>query len=182
MYQTSALSVIGIQLICYSQIILEEGAKTMDKEKIKTKLLNNRTLKDNGCWVWNRALVAEGYGFLRVGKKSFRTHRLSAMIFKNFDIRSKLLVLHHCDNPPCFNPDHLWIGTQYDNIHDMKKKKRNDNVCGERVGSHKLTRKQVIDIRREYIPRKITMQKLADKYRVSSSQIENILYNKQWKV
>jgi len=72
------------------------------------------------CWEWQGYRNRQGYGIY----KRRLAHRFSAMLFKDFDINSKLYVCHHCDNPPCSNPDHLFIGTQKDNISDMAKKGR----------------------------------------------------------
>lgn len=75
--------------------------------------------KVNGCWEWAGAKTDNGYGaYMR-----YRAHRYSFILF-NGDITDGLLVLHKCDNPPCVNPSHLFLGTQSDNIKDCVSKGR----------------------------------------------------------
>jgi len=87
-----------------------------------------------------------GYGQVTVEQQLFPVHRLSAGLFLGFDLNSPLCVCHSCDNPPCFNPAHLFVGTHADNSSDMVSKDR--QAKGEENGSHKLTAEDVIEIRR----------------------------------
>jgi len=73
----------------------------------------------DGCWLWKGLKDQDGYG----GFDHYRAHRLMwIVIFGQIPIT--LQVLHHCDNPPCVNPFHLWLGTQSDNMKDMHSKGR----------------------------------------------------------
>jgi len=76
--------------------------------KIRTK---------RGCWEWPYRRQ-DGYGKLWLLGKDHRVHRLSAVAFLGLDLHSPLCSLHKCDNPPCFNFEHLFIGTNADNIKD----------------------------------------------------------------
>lgn len=78
-----------------------------------------------GCWNWrgNRHQKS-GYGKIRWKGKTTLVHRLSAHFYFGLDLTSKLLVMHHCDNPSCFNPKHLFIGTAQDNMDDKVAKGR----------------------------------------------------------
>lgn len=82
--------------------------------------------KTNGCWEWQAALDKDGYGRIGTpGKPSFsvKAHRYSWMLhFGDFDRR--MLVCHHCDNPSCVRPEHLFLGTAKDNSQDMSRKQR----------------------------------------------------------
>ena len=77
-------------------------------------------------------------------------HRLSWELANGKPVPHGLYVLHHCDNPLCVRPEHLFIGTQADNIQDMMIKGRDSHhnpACGERNGNSKLTTEDVVDIR-----------------------------------
>ena len=88
----------------------------------------------SGCWVWQRTTIKSGYG--QIGSKLFgrashncnqvrhiSAHRASWLGFKG-DIPGRLWVLHRCDNPPCVNPEHLFLGTALDNVRDAIAKGR----------------------------------------------------------
>ncbi len=77
------------------------------------------------CWPWLSAVNQDGYGLFRTKSYGPMTgaHRIMWMLV-NGEIPIGLSVLHHCDNPPCVNPDHLFLGTQQDNIQDMMDKGR----------------------------------------------------------
>jgi hypothetical protein len=89
-----------------------------------------KVIKDekSGCWVF-RGCDRDGYGQIRIDNKTVKVHRYMFWKFKktlswiDFN-KTKIQVLHKCDNPPCCNPDHLFEGTQTDNIYDMVKKNR----------------------------------------------------------
>lgn len=112
------------------------------REELKAKLLANRRIVagplSTPCWEWTRYRDGSTYGGIwlrpiRGKRKRFilRVHRLSLALFANFELSSERLVCHHCDNPPCFNPDHLFIGTDLDNTIDKVQKKRHFHKLDE---------------------------------------------------
>lgn len=95
----------------------------------------------SGCWEWAGARSNEGYGQLRNGQRgSLQAHRVSWTIHFG-EIPDGMFVLHHCDNRPCVRPDHLFLGTQADNLHDMYSKGRG------RYGGYTATRATAFKLR-----------------------------------
>lgn len=87
------------------------------------ELLKERTVERNGCWEWQRARNKLGYGNVGHAGKTWLSHRLAYMLHHKIDL-GDLIVCHRCDNPPCINPDHLFLGTKKDNARDMADKGR----------------------------------------------------------
>jgi len=80
--------------------------------------------RPSGCWFWTGARKHTGYGQIWVVNSAKTAHRIS-WILHNGPIPTGLCVLHKCDNPPCVNPDHLFLGTRADNNLDCVAKGRN---------------------------------------------------------
>lgn len=85
----------------------------------------------SGCWIWTGAEAGDGYGYIRHSGAAGDTyaHRASWKLFRG-EIPVGLSVLHQCDTPTCVNPDHLFLGTQKDNIRDASGKGRMRNRRG----------------------------------------------------
>lgn len=90
-------------------------------------------LSNNGCWLYSGSLFSKGYGKVSISvlisnkkvQKTLKAHRLSYYLFRDKLIfKSKLQVLHKCDNPQCINPNHLFVGTNADNMKDKTIKGR----------------------------------------------------------
>jgi len=126
------------------------------------------------CWHWTAQTDRDGYGMVKMNGKPVRAHRWSYEYFHG-DIPEGLCVLHACDNPPCTNPKHLFIGSHQDNMTDMMRKGR--STAGEASASSKLTEADVHKIRAS----KATQQALADEYGVDRSIISRIMTRKMWK-
>lgn len=105
--------------------------------------------KSEGCWNWKGPHNDKGYGQINAEKKTSYAHRFS-WILHNGPITNGLIVCHHCDNPSCVRPDHLFLGTHKDNNADMLSKHRENFVQGENVGCAKLTNEQAEEIRKSY--------------------------------
>ncbi len=92
------------------------------------KLDSNKTIEPvTGCWLWRGPKTGSGlYGQMHLlgFKRPYRVHRVAAHIYMGFDLDSPLFVCHKCDNGLCFNPEHLFIGTDSDNLLDCVSKGR----------------------------------------------------------
>jgi HNH endonuclease len=103
------------------------------------------------CWLWKYAYDKDGYGQIGVGSSNLsgRSHRRAYQLYVG-EIPPGIYVLHTCDNRPCVNPHHLFLGTQKDNIQDMITKGRRvqSNTVGEHNGRARLTEEKVRLIRR----------------------------------
>jgi hypothetical protein len=108
------------------------------------------------CWEWRGSQGTRGYGSFRTDGKTVRAHRMAYELARG-PIPDGMMICHHCDNPPCCNPAHLFLGTAGDNVRDMVAKGRNRRrsdesgvrfARGEDHGSAKLTAPEVLEIRR----------------------------------
>lgn len=128
----------------------------------------------DACWSWDGTHDSGGYATIRVGSKMAKAHRV-AWELVNGPIPPGKLVRHRCDNPGCPRPDHLMLGTQVDNMADMRARGRERKARGEKSGKSKLTDQQVSEIRSRYRPYRVTHKRLAAEYGMSTSQIVRIL-------
>jgi len=135
--------------------------------------------QENGCWLFMGHLDSRGYGCFSA-EGFIRAHRYS--YFKhNGPIPDGLHVLHKCDVRNCVNPEHLFLGTHADNMADMGKKGRTGVRIGEEHHKAKLTETQVVEIRKRYVPRKVTLKFLAEQYGVTHAMIGYIVRGANWK-
>jgi hypothetical protein len=84
------------------------------------------------CWEWQGARVSKGYGSLAIEGRAATAHRRSWELTYG-PIPTGMHVLHRCDNPPCVRPDHLWLGTNTENVYDSMAKGRRDHLTGSRL-------------------------------------------------
>lgn len=129
-----------------------------------------------GCWEWTGVRDRAGYGLVWLPDHSRPAHRLAYWLaYGPFDETKK--VCHHCDNPPCARPDHLFVGTDKDNHNDRDRKGR--VAHGETHYMAKLTQAQVNEIRARRGPYG-TGKRLAEEFGVSRSVISMIWNNRIW--
>lgn len=151
----------------------------MGKRGPKAEFWNKVEKTPSGCWLWTGAKSARGYGavWIRDGikKTSLRAHRVSWEITKGA-IPQGLHVLHHCDVPACVNPDHLYLGTNADNVADAIARKRYKPLRGEAAPNAKLTVEQVHEIRESKEP----SREIGLKFGISSMQVSRIRRGIAW--
>lgn len=144
----------------------------------------------DGCWWWTGYKSARGYGSFGVGPRRrdgrgspsmVRAHRWAYEYFVG-PISEGLHVCHRCDNPPCVNPAHLFVGTRSDNMRDAVAKGRQPGPPkGELHHSAKLTAATVREIRADYTGTRGEVKALAEKYGVRRTTISSILARRTWK-
>ena len=135
----------------------------------------------SACWPWTGRKKAFGYGCFYMSQKFWTASRF-AWTMERGPIPPGKFVLHRCDNPPCCNPAHLYIGTKADNSHDAVNRGRHRNGCAfirrARHPMAKLTEDQVAEIRA--MRGKVLQQVLADKFGVTRSNICVIQRGRSW--
>lgn len=131
-----------------------------------------------GCWLWEGSTNGVGYGQIIENGKKLLAHRVS-WTFHVGKLQPSICVLHHCDNPRCVRPGHLFLGTRKDNNNDRIRKGRSKPARGERSGRAKLKAKQIKKIR-NLAAQGWSHRRLAKRFDVSHSTIGNILRGKTW--
>lgn len=147
------------------------------------------------CWLWTGGRSGDGYGAVRAFGSMQGAHRVAWVLANDEEIPAGMWVLHHCDNPICCNPEHLYLGTVVENSEDCNERKRRNPARGERHGTYTQpsarTRgtkngmavlddegvRQIRSMRREGA----TQQRIADHFGVSLSCVNLILTGKNWR-
>ena len=135
----------------------------------------------DGCWIWAGIMNSNGYGRFSWKNKHRLAHRFSYGLFYG-DIPTGRCVCHTCDNRRCVNPDHLWLGTQSENLKDASQKGRmyRPNTCGARNGNTTLTERDVLAIREMHQAGQRQFR-IAQLFSVSPSTVSNIIKRETWK-
>lgn len=128
--------------------------------------------KSSACWNWTGSTHKFGYGEFRRNSILIRSHRFSYELHKG-EIPTGFGINHHCDNPKCVNPAHLYAGTQLDNT--------NDAVKRDRIGSRKLTKEQVYSIKLRLSNGSSNAYRLSKIFNISQCAVWCIQHNKTWK-
>jgi hypothetical protein len=153
-----------------------------DKIHLESLLLWRVDISDSGCWEWQRARLKAGYGKLKYKQKHYLVHRLAYVLWRGA-FSDQQVVCHSCDNPRCCNPQHLFTGSQGDNLTDMRRKWRGyvlRTYKGEESGTAKLTDSLVKSIRQDKVSGATDIA-LARKYNVSRACVRSVIARKTWK-
>jgi hypothetical protein len=165
---------------CYSKSKSGEGHHLY--RPLEERFYENIEKEVGGCWIWKGYSRCSGvggkYGGLKVGGKAMLAHRISYQIHYG-EIPNSLFVLHRCDNPSCVNPEHLFLGTNADNMKDMAEKFRGCN--GEKGVHSKLTANKVVEIRFAAKRGNMLHREIAKVFGVSTTTITKIVNNHYWK-
>jgi len=131
------------------------------------------------CWPWRRGRSRYGYGAFMLDQGKQIVASRYAYILTHGPIATIAMVCHSCDNPPCCNPAHLFLGTKTDNMVDRDSKGR--QARGERGGTARLTEDDVRAIRIRYAAGNDSQQRIADEYGISQFMISAIVRRAAWK-
>jgi hypothetical protein len=159
-----------IQLCCSRQCGWNVRRQSID-ERFWSKVNKTET-----CWLWTASTDPRGYGHFVIHNRLEGAHRV-AWILSNGSIPDNLWVLHRCDNPPCVNPAHLFLGTHQDNVADSTRKNRRAKPQGELHGHSTVTSEQVAHIR---AAGRGDWKKLHKQFGVSRSNFYKIWMRKSW--
>lgn len=177
-----------------------------DKERFWKRV--NKSGPDQ-CWLWiGKCINNKGYATFSFSRRLILVHRF-AWVSINGEIPNGMVVCHKCDVPLCCNPDHLWIGTQMENVRDMLSKGRGPTgkkhgskthpesvprgdyhysridpsraIMGEINGQSKLTDEIVKEMRQERVMTGIPYAKLGKKFGLSSGAARQAVVGITWK-
>lgn len=138
------------------------------------------TSEPGGCWIWTGSRTSSGYGTFGLGEGTALAHRFSWEL-RHGPLPEGIFVCHHCDNPPCVNPDHMFLGTPAENSLDMLIKGRaKGGASGERNHSALLTEDTVCAIR-DRLARGESQAAIAADYGVVKSTVGKISTGKNWR-
>jgi hypothetical protein len=134
---------------------------------------------NSGCWIWLGAMSGLRPSMGTVPGTQELAYRVSWQLHRG-EIPCGLYVCHHCDVPLCVNPDHLFLGTQADNLADMSNKGRGRGPCRDRANTHyktKLTEADVVAIRADPRPTRA----VGRDYGVTQANISAVRSGKTWR-
>ena len=142
-------------------------------------IFESKVIKKDGCWGWKNKPLITGYAPIYYERRNKGAHCVSWMLHRG-PIPKGMFVCHHCDNPICTNPDHLFLGTPKDNTVDMLNKGRRKSPSGEKHCHAKLKISDVIEIKR-LLKEGLSCTVIGAMFKVNKATIRNIQVNKTWK-
>jgi len=145
-------------------------------DDVKKRFFDKVIIIDNGCHLWTGAKSTKrgkSYGYFAIKCKTITAYRLSWILANNKEIPDGIYICHHCDNSLCVNPEHLFLGTQQDNVTDMV----NKNRYGK---SAKITKEHVKEIYVLY-DRGLSLKEISKYFPISEGNIFKILSGIRWK-
>src|SRR5436190_17812213 len=146
----------------------------LSADGVAERFSSNIKYSSDECWLWTGTLDRNGYGRFGIDGRQPAAHRVSWRLHRG-EIPVGLYVCHHCDVPGCVNPEHLFLGTQTDNMRDRTRKGR--TARGERQGHSKLRTDDVLEIRRLTGS---SQREIARRFGISQSMVSDIVSRRKW--
>jgi hypothetical protein len=142
-------------------------------------------LPESGCWIWTGSIGKAGYGTFNAGNGRYISAHRWSYDYHNGEIPKGMNVCHKCDIRCCVNPEHLFIGTQRENMIDASLKgrisRKGNNIIGEKHHLSKLNADCVRQIRAEYNGNYGELKELAKRFNVSENTILRAFSKKTWR-
>ena len=145
-------------------------------EKTRMRLKKYSDITASLCWIW-RGAANPIYGVMYFKRRQTYAHRVSYEVSTGIDPGS-FRVCHHCDNPLCINPDHLFLGTDKENMEDCRRKGR--GIHGSLCTNSKLKKENVLEIRR-LLESGISQYKIAKQFGIAQTSVSGIKNGRYWK-
>lgn len=142
--------------------------KIIDRERNFWSKVDIKSIDE--CWEFSSSKNKAGYARFWNGSKYMYAHRYSWELHNGRKVPEGILICHHCDNPSCVNPDHLFCGTYSDNQIDRSRKGRVNNA-GCVKNQTKLYDEEWWLVRKLYISGRVSQRKIAKMFKVSQSVI-----------
>lgn len=142
--------------------------------------LTAKLVREGDCLIFTGTRNPDGYGLIATPDGARSAHRIAYTLWVG-EIPDDTYVLHSCDNPPCCNHEHLFLGTQADNVKDMEAKGRRRNASGSGHGNTSLTEADVREIRHRYATGGVTQKTLADEFGMTQAGINHIIRRRSWR-
>lgn len=155
----------------------EKGERIEDWFWLKVRKLEG----EDACWIWEGTRNTWGYGIFRdktISRKDIIASRYVWEMMNGRQLRPGMQACHHCDNPPCVRPDHLFEGTAKDNAQDSVNKGR--SVKGERQWKARLKDEQAKEARKA-LQHGMTRKKASEIFKVSYHVIQQLAANKSYR-
>lgn len=147
----------------------------------REKIWIEKVKKTERYWLWTGNLLQKEkrpYGRIMIDGVRYSAHRLSYEMYKG-DIPSKdMFICHTCDNPRCVNPDHLFLGSIYDNIMDCIAKNRHTKAA--KHGSRRFSPEDILEMRRIYNDGEMNQREIAELYGIQRSYCTRIINRTCW--
>lgn len=162
---------------------MTEGGLEERLEVLRERFCGSYSPEPNtGCWLWTKAVDNAGYGRCQsIGANAVTAaHRLSFILFKG-PIADGHYICHKCDTPACVNPDHLFMGTQQDNVNDMMAKGRNRPARGTSHPFSKLSDDEVARMRNIHAAGGVSIRRLGRMFGVSHTTARFVVHRMTYK-
>lgn len=149
------------------------------------RIFSRREILENGCWKYSGFKNEKGYGKIQIGRTPRSVHRIIWAFFNGREPKANYFICHHCDNPSCFNPDHLFEGTPKDNSQDMIRKgraflqKNPETYRGKKHPRVRMTKKE-LELIEKLLKTNMTQKQIGLEVGFSQSKISEIRNKKSW--